>query len=240
MNSLSDNDFITTGKRLWKSLFLPFLFGILTLGGCGYHVMTLSAVTQTPQTIKLGLSRTVTIAVRTFHNNTVYPLVETQVTQVLKDTLQKTSGVILVNNPKRADVVLTGSVVAVNEIPFALSSVVGIEEYQVEVILAAKLVAFNGQVLWTGGSVMGTAPMYMSENLALLQQTQQYAINTASHNATIRLIQQMAHGIASTSYIPIQNATIGGSQTPLPGAMPSTPGGAPAPQQPSLQPGAIP
>ena len=226
------------GGGLWP-LFLPLVSIMLLLPGCGYHVMTLSDVTQTPQTVKLGLSRTVTMAVRTFHNNTTYPLVETAVTQALKDMLQKTSGVILVNDPKRADVVLTGSVVALNEIPFALSSVVGIEEYQLEVILAAKLVAFNGQVLWTGGSVMGTAPMYMSDNLALLQQTQQYAINTASHNATIRLIQQMAHGIASTSYIPIQNATIG-AQPPTPGAVPSSPGALPGPPQPSQMPGALP
>ena len=226
------------GGGLWP-LFLPLVSIMLLLSGCGYHVMTLSDVTQTPQTVKLGLSRTVTMAVRTFHNNTTYPLVETAVTQALKDMLQKTSGVILVNDPKRADVVLTGSVVALNEIPFALSSVVGIEEYQLEVILAAKLVAFNGQVLWTGGSVMGTAPMYMSDNLALLQQTQQYAINTASHNATIRLIQQMAHGIASTSYIPIQNATIG-AQPPTPGAVPSSPGALPGPPQPSQMPGALP
>ncbi len=226
------------GGGLWP-LFLPLVSIMLLLPGCGYHVMTLSDVTQTPQTVKLGLSRTVTMAVRTFHNNTTYPLVETAVTQALKDMLQKTSGVILVNDPKRADVVLTGSVVALNEIPFALSSVVGIEEYQLEVILAAKLVAFNGQVLWTGGSVMGTAPMYMSDNLALLQQTQQYAINTASHNATVRLIQQMAHGIASTSYIPIQNATIG-AQPPTPGAVPSSPGALPGPPQPSQMPGALP
>ncbi len=226
------------GGGLWP-LFLPLVSIMLLLSGCGYHVMTLSDVTQTPQTVKLGLSRTVTLAVRTFHNNTTYPLVETAVTQALKDMLQKTSGVILVNDPKRADVVLTGSVVALNEIPFALSSVVGIEEYQLEVILAAKLVAFNGQVLWTGGSVMGTAPMYMSDNLALLQQTQQYAINTASHNATVRLIQQMAHGIASTSYIPIQNATIG-AQPPTPGAVPSSPGALPGPPQPSQMPGALP
>ena len=226
------------GGGLWP-LFLPLVSIMLLLSGCGYHVMTLSDVTQTPQTVKLGLSRTVTMAVRTFHNNTTYPLVETAVTQALKDMLQKTSGVILVNDPKRADVVLTGSVVALNEIPFALSSVVGIEEYQLEVILAAKLVAFNGQVLWTGGSVMGTAPMYMSDNLALLQQTQQYAINTASHNATVRLIQQMAHGIASTSYIPIQNATIG-AQPPTPGAVPSSPGALPGPPQPSQMPGALP
>ena len=226
------------GGGLWP-LFLPLVSIMLLLPGCGYHVMTLSDVTQTAQTVKLGLSRTVTLAVRTFHNNTTYPLVETAVTQALKDMLQKTSGVILVNDPKRADVVLTGSVVALNEIPFALSSVVGIEEYQLEVILAAKLVAFNGQVLWTGGSVMGTAPMYMSDNLALLQQTQQYAINTASHNATVRLIQQMAHGIASTSYIPIQNATIG-AQPPTPGAVPSSPGALPGPPQPSQMPGALP
>ncbi|AFS52686.1 LPS assembly lipoprotein LptE [Leptospirillum ferriphilum] len=239
MNRLSERQKTRYVGRLPFFSGLPLLLGMLLLAGCGYHVMTLSGVTQTPETVKLGLPRTVTLAVRTFHNNTTFPLVETEVTQVLKDTLQKTSGVVLVNDPKRADVVLTGSVVGVNEIPFALSSVVGIEEYQVEVILAAKLVAFNGQVLWTGGSVMGTAPMYMSENLALLQQTQQYALNTASHNATVRLIQQMAHGIASMSYIPIQNATIGG-QTPAPGMVPSAPGALPGQPQPSPMPGALP
>ncbi len=216
-----------------KTKFFPGLWGLmllpLTLMGCGYHPMTLGGVTQTPQTIKLGFSRKVSMAVKTFHNNTIYPLVETEVTQVLKDTIQRTSGISLVNNPKRADVVLTGVVVAVMEIPFALSSVVGIEQFQVEVILSAKLVAFNGQVLWTGGSVMGTAPMYMNQNLALFQQTQQYALNAASQNAANRLIQQMAHNIGSSAYIPIQNQTVGTptANAPLPGspASPMTPGG---------------
>ncbi len=210
--------------------FLPvhwtLLLLILTLSGCGYHPMTLEGVTRTPQTVKLGFSRKVTIAVKSFHNNTIYPLVETEVTQVLKDTIQRTSGVRLINNPKRADIVLTGVVVAVAEIPFALSSVVGIEQYQVEVILSAKLVAFNGQVLWTGGSIMGTAPMYMNQNLALIQQTQQYALNAASQNAVERLIQQMAHNISSATYVPIQNQTVGspppnqGVPGTVPGAMP--------------------
>lgn len=209
---------------------------LLFLSGCGYHPMTLSGVTQTSQTVKLGFSRKVTIAVRTFHNNTIYPFVETEVTQLLKNTLQRTSGVKLINDPKRADVVLTGIVVGINEIPFALSSVVGIEQYQLEVILSARLVAFNGQVLWTGGSVMGTAPMYMNQNLALIQQTQQYAMNAASQNAAERVIQQMAHNISSTTYIPIQNQTIG---TPSPGPGTETPGSAGVPVPPGA-PGALP
>ncbi|MHB1286105.1 MAG: LPS assembly lipoprotein LptE [Leptospirales bacterium] len=214
-----------------------FLLLSLTLSSCGYRPMTLEGVTRTPQTVKLGFSRNVTIAVKSFHNNTIYPLVETEVTQVLKDTIQRTSGVRLINNPKRADVVLTGVVVAVGEIPLALSSVVGIEQYQVEVILSAKLVAFNGQVLWTGGSIMGTAPMYMNQNLALIQQTQQYALNAASQNAVERLIQQMAHNISSAIYIPIQNQTVG-SPTPNQG-VPGAPGTVPG-AMPGAAPGTLP
>ncbi|MHB8543666.1 MAG: LPS assembly lipoprotein LptE [Leptospirales bacterium] len=213
---------------------------LLSLSACGYHPMTLEGVTRTPQTVKLGFSRKVTIAVKTFHNNTIYPFVESEVTQVLKNTLQRSSGVRLINDPKRADVVLTGIVVGINEIPFALSSVVGIEQYQVEVILSASLVAFNGQVLWTGGSIMGTAPMYMNQNLALIQQTQQYALNAASQNAAERVIQQMAHNIGSSTYIPIQNQTIG---TPTPGPMtgtPAPPGSPMPPGGPGQLPGSVP
>lgn len=206
---------------------LPLLFlACLGLAGCGYHVMTLSRVTQSPTTASIGFPKHVTIAVKTFHNLTNYPLAEMQVTQYLKDDLQKTSGVTLVNDPKRADVVLAGSVVGIAEIPLALSSVQGIEQYQVEVILTSQLVSFNGQVLWKGGSIIGSAPMYLNTNLAILQQTQQYALNTASSNAVARLIQQMAHNITSITYNPLQ-------MTPTIGApMTTQPNGAPVPTVP--------
>ncbi len=193
----------------------------LALAGCGYHVMTLSRVTQSPQTASIGFAKHVTISVKTFHNLTTFPLAEMQVTQYLKDDLQKTSGVTLVNDPKRADVILTGSVVGIAQIPLALSSVQGIEQYQVEVILTSQLVSFNGQVLWKGGSIIGSAPMYLNTNLAILQQTQQYALNTASANAVARLIQQMAHNITSVTYNPLQmTPTIGAPMTTQPNGAP--------------------
>ncbi len=214
--------FALQGVRRAIGTGVPLLFlSGLALAGCGYHVMTLSRVTQSPQTASIGFAKHVTISVKTFHNLTTFPLAEMQVTQYLKDDLQKTSGVTLVNDPKRADVILTGSVVGIAQIPLALSSVQGIEQYQVEVILTSQLVSFNGQVLWKGGSIIGSAPMYLNTNLAILQQTQQYALNTASANAVARLIQQMAHNITSVTYNPLQmTPTIGAPMTTQPNGAP--------------------
>lgn len=207
--------------------FALAVWACLLLSGCGYHAMNLSRVTQTPKTASLGFPKHVTIAVKTFHNLTTFPLAEMQVTQYLKDDLQKTSGVTLTNDPKRSDVVVSGAVVGIAEVPLALSSVQGIEQYQVEVIITAQLVSFNGQVLWKGGSIIGSAPMYVSNNLAILQQTQQYALNSASANAVSRLIQQMAHNIASVPYNPLlMTPTIGPTmpgQSTVPGQSIGTP-----------------
>jgi len=165
----------------------------------------------------MSFGKTVRIAVKTFHNNTLFPLVETTVTQSIKDTLLRTSGVILVNDPKHADIIIWGKVVAVAQMPLALSSVNGIQEYQMEIILDAHATGYNGTELWHGGSIIGTAIQYMSLNLSLLQTTQQYAINTAAMNASVRLVNFMAHSISSTAFNPLslQNQV---------GASPMTPG----------------
>jgi hypothetical protein len=210
--------------------FALALWACLFLSGCGYHALNLSRVTQTPKTASLGFPKHVTIAVKTFHNMTTFPLAEMQVTQYLKDDLQKTSGVTLTNDPKRSDVVVSGSVVGIAEVPLALSSVQGIEQYQVEVILTAQLVSFNGQVLWNGGSIIGSAPMYVNNNLAIFQQTQQYALNTASANAVSRLIQQMAHNIRSVPYNPLLMTPTIGPTTPGQSMMPGQSIGNPAVQ----------
>ena len=212
------------------ALLALFLLG---LSGCGYHFFNLNDLTQTPAAHNLSFGKNVRIAVKTFHNMTIYPLIETTVTQAIKDTLLRTSGVILVNDPKRADIVLWGRVVAVGEMPLALSSINGIQEYQLEIILDAHATGYNGKELWHGGSIIGTAPMYVSLNLSLLNTTQQYAMNTAAMNASVRLLNFMAHSIGSQTFNPmtLQNqigvpATPG---TPLPNgsAVPASPGGMP-------------
>ena len=218
------------------SLFIAFLSLILlVLPGCGYHFFSLNRLTTTPAARQMSFGKTVRIAVKTFHNNTLFPLVETTVTQSLKDTLLRTSGVILVNDPKHADIVLWGRVMAVGQMPLALSSVNGIQEYQMEVILDAHATGYNGTELWHGGSVIGTSINYASLNLSLFQTTQQYAINTAAMNASVRLVNFMAHSIGSASFNPLslQNQ-IGvspltpGTSLPNGSAVPGpSPGGAP-------------
>jgi hypothetical protein len=199
-------------------LILSSLVLLSTLPGCGYHVFNLEKLSRSPQAQHLSFGKTLRIAVKTFHNNTIYPLIETTVTQSIKDILLRTSGVVLVNDPKRADLILWGKVVAVGEIPLALSNINGIQEYQMEVILDAHATGYDGKELWHGGSILGTAPMYMNLNLALLQSTQQYAMNTASMNASVRLVNSLAHNIGSVSFNPLlQNQAIGSAPV-LPGS----------------------
>ena len=190
---------------------------LLGLSACGYHFFNLDRLSKIPAARQMSFGKTVRIAVKTFHNNTLFPLVETTVTQSIKDTLLRTSGVILVNDPKHADIILWGRVVAVAQMPLALSSVNGIQEYQMEIILDAHATGYNGTELWHGGSIIGTAIQYMSLNLSLLQTTQQYALNTAAMNASVRLVNFMAHSISSTTFNPLslQNQV---------GASPMTPG----------------
>jgi outer membrane lipopolysaccharide assembly protein LptE/RlpB len=99
--------------------FMIVCMGILS--GCGYHLSNLSGLTHLPNAKHLSLGKHVTMSVQSFHNATVFPLIEAQVTQLLKDELLKVSGITLVNDPKYADLVLSGSVVSAAEIPLALS-----------------------------------------------------------------------------------------------------------------------
>ncbi len=214
----------------WGLSFAALLF--LTLSGCGYHFFNLNQLAQAPAAKDLSFGKTVRIAVKTFHNMTVFPLIEATVTQSLKNALLRTSGVILINDPKRADIVLWGNVVAVVQMPLALSSINGIEEYQVEVILDAHATGYNGKELWHGGAIAGTAPMYVSLNLSLFNTTQQYAMNTAAMNATVRVINFMAHNISSASFnvLSLQNQIGGptpGMSVPNGSAVPAPPGAAP-------------
>ncbi len=222
------------GRRFALPLFLVALT-LCGLSGCGYHFFNLDRLSKLPAAHDLTFGKTVRIAVRTFHNNTLIPLVETTVTQSIKDTLLRTSGVVLVNDPKRADIIIWGRVVGIAQMPLALSSVNGIQEFQLEVILDAHATGYNGVELWHGGSIIGTAINYMSPNLSLIQTTQQYATNTAAMNAAVRLVNFMAHSIGSASFNPLslQNQ-VGGTPltpgTPLPNgtAVPGpAPGGAP-------------
>ncbi|EQD64337.1 lipoprotein, partial [mine drainage metagenome] len=141
------------------------------------------------------------MSVQSFHNATVFPLIEAQVTQLLKDELLKVSGITLVNDPKYADLVLSGSVVSAAEIPLALSSTQGIEQYLVEIVLSAKVTGYDGKIIWQGGSIIGGAPMYVNNNLAIFQQNQSYAMNEASQSAVTRLISSMAHNLKSATFI---------------------------------------
>ncbi|EQD24195.1 MAG: hypothetical protein D084_Lepto4C00543G0002 [Leptospirillum sp. Group IV 'UBA BS'] len=75
--------------------------------------------------------------------------------------------------------------------------------------------------------------MYVSLNLSLLNTTQQYAMNTAAMNASVRLINFMAHNIGSQTFNPLSmQSQIGVPATPgtpLPNgsAVPAAPGGVP-------------
>ncbi len=222
--------------------FLSLFFGIL--GGCGYHISNLSGLTHLPNAKHLSLGKHVTMAVQSFHNATVFPLIETQVSQLLKDELLKVSGITLVNNPKYADLVLSGTVVSAAEIPLALSSTQGIEQYLVEIVLSAKVTGYDGKIIWQGGSIIGGAPMYVNNNLAIFQQNQSYAMNEATQSAVSRLVSSMAHNLKSAVFIipnqslsqPLSPQVPGGMASPFPNS-PGAPGG--IPQQPGV-PGGIP
>ena len=90
---------------------LPLFLSLMLLGlsGCGYHFFNLDRLSKVPAARQMSFGKTVRIAVKTFHNNTLFPLVETTVTQSIKDTLLRTSGVILVNDPKHADIIIWGN-----------------------------------------------------------------------------------------------------------------------------------
>lgn len=127
-----------------KTRNLIGLLLVLSLFGCGYHLQ------GKDDTLPAGV-RYVHVAI--LHNATYEPFLENAVTGALLDRLIRSPGVELVNDPDRADALLTGTVAHYDTKSLSYDGRDRIAEYRARMTVEVALrQADNAQVLWKGRS----------------------------------------------------------------------------------------
>lgn len=101
----------------------PVLFFLLFLSACGYHIAGRGS--HLPPEIR-------TIAIPVFHNKTLEPLIEEELTSGVVRKFQEDSRIRVVNR-EDAHVILLGSVVSFKEIPLSFDEAQNVLEYRIEV-----------------------------------------------------------------------------------------------------------
>lgn len=115
---------------------------LLGLCGCGYHLQGRGDTLP-------GGGRYV--HVRILHNATYEPFLENAVTNALIDRLVRSPGVEVVDNPDRADALLSGSIVRYTNRALSYDGGDDIAEYRARMTVDVALrQADTAQVLWKG------------------------------------------------------------------------------------------
>lgn len=148
---------------------LPLL-AVLGLSGCGYHFAASGvALPKTAQTIY----------VKHFGNTTRYTGINDMFMRYLKDEIENHHRLLLVDEPGRADLTLSGSVARFYTVPIAFNSVLEPTEYEQVISVDASLVDNRThKILWKGYNVndaggfasvpqamVPTSPQFLAGNL---------------------------------------------------------------------------
>jgi len=152
--------------RAW---FAALLGGLLMLAGCGYHFA--SSGTGLPQDAK-------TIYVARFSNGSRFTGVNDQFMRYLKDQIAEHKRLQLVDDPKQADLVLSGQILRVDTAPVGFNSVSETSIYQQYMVVHAQLQdRHTDKMLWNNvlssidqfptvsSTVITTSPEFLQQNL---------------------------------------------------------------------------
>jgi outer membrane lipopolysaccharide assembly protein LptE/RlpB len=137
--------------RLWRRLAWLGLIAVLGLAnGCGYALAG------------SGLGGVGSVAIRTPENGTHEPGAEYVVADALRRELLRRQGGSLVEDPARADVVVSGRVLDVRSRSRAFSSAVLAREYDLVVRVALRAVRRDGTELLEGGNSFSETERYLA------------------------------------------------------------------------------
>jgi outer membrane lipopolysaccharide assembly protein LptE/RlpB len=194
-------------EALTKSIrvcFAAMLGALLMLAGCGYHFA--SEGSGLPQDAK-------TIYVARFSNNSRFTGVNDEFMRYLKDQIAEHKRLQLVDEPKQADLVLSGQILRVDTAAMGFNGVSEASIYQQYMVVRAELQdRHTDKVLWANvlssidqfptvsSTVVTTSPEFLQQNLRSqdianlpniqVAQTQQAA-------STTQMMTRMAQNIYS-------------------------------------------
>lgn len=154
-------------KRL--SWLLGFVAAVAWLGGCGYEFA--AAGSGFPKDAK-------TVYVARFGNNSRFTGINDQFMRFLKDQIAEHKRLQLVDNPKQADLLLTGTVLTVDTRPVGFNGAEEASIYQQYMIVQAELSdRRTKKVIWSdvmnsydqfptvSSTVTTTSPTFLQQNL---------------------------------------------------------------------------
>lgn len=184
-------------KTAAQNLFRMLLAGAIFLAGCGYHFG--AAGTNLP-------AQSHTIYVERFQNQTRLTGINNEFDRYLKDEIANRHRLELVDSPNDADLVLSGSVVGGNTVPYTFNSVLEPTLYGANLSVNARLVdRRSNRVIWQGGvgdserlpvvaqAVVSTTPQFLQQNLRSGDIANMTDIQVAQSQTNAGLNQSMAN-----------------------------------------------
>lgn len=134
----------------WACLLLAVALG--SPAGCGYSVVR----------YKGAIPETDTLAIAALANDSYEPGVEAVVLDALRREALQRDGLRLIEDPERADLVLSGTVSGLAAGPRSFSSVVLALEYEVYLNLQLRAVHRDGRVLPIDGRALAASDVYLA------------------------------------------------------------------------------
>jgi hypothetical protein len=151
------------------SCALGWMVGVLWLAGCGYQFA--ASGSGLPKDAK-------TIYVAHFGNSSRFTGVNDDFMRYIKDEIAEHKRLQLVDDPKQADLVLTGQVLRVDTLPVGYNGALEASLYQQFMVVQAQLKdRHTNQVLWSNvvnsfdqfptvsSTVITTSPEFLQQNL---------------------------------------------------------------------------
>lgn len=169
---------------------VPGLAGMLALAGCaGYHM---GPIKPTP------MAQVSTIAVPTFHNDTLEPRVEVALANVITKQIQQ-DGTYRVTDEKSADAVLEGSLQEIERRPerSVRGNVLLTREYSLIARVKYRVVNRSTGRELMNRTITGRTTFFVSGSNALaadVLQDERQALPLAFEDLAVRLVSQISEG----------------------------------------------
>ena len=163
---------------------LAAVLGLLFNGCAGYH---------TGAALPKKITGVKTIAVPTFHNQTLVPRLEALSASTVVKQFQQ-DGTLEVRSPEDADAILFGQIDRINRqgARSVRSDIVKQQEYNLQVVVSYKLFRrCNGELLDTG-VLVGNTSFFVSGND--VNQDERQAIPLAIESAAVRIVSRVTTG----------------------------------------------
>lgn len=172
----------TNSAKCWTVLTIA-----LTTAGCGYHFIRYQGT--------LGDNRS--LAIPTPSNESYDPGVEFIVADALRREALRRGGLDLVENPGRADVVLSGRVLPIQTVGRSVSSVVLVLEYEITLQLDLEIRTRGGRAISLDPLALRETERYLaSANAEVTRKNRQEALRLLASTIANRVYDNLYAGLS--------------------------------------------